>query len=616
MVKNMKIREKILLIIILLIILTSVGSIFISRNISMNIIRKQISNNLINITLSRAEQIKMFLDLEKDMVEQLSGSIAIREFLLAKKGEQDYFLKLDKVMEMLKYTFSLAEYGFDIFILDKKGIIIASSDKENIGEDKSNNSYFLGGKEGASIKDAYISSDIQQKTLAFSSPILNEEDNGFFGVVVLRVFPERLFRITIERTGLGRTGETYLVNKDGYMITPSRFIDDVFLKQKINLVQIEKLNHVKPFDTSREEKAGIIKNYRGVEVLTAITNIPEMGWQLIAHIDTKEAFAPVTQMTNALLLIFIIILFTGLFVSNITSRSITAPLRKLNDGTEEITKGNLDYKVGNSSPDEVGQLSRAFDEMSFNLKKSREELEDYSRNLEQKIKERTAQLESSIKEIESFSYSVSHDLQAPLRAISGFSEILMKDYHNTLDDKGQHYLQRVKAGAKNMSQIIEDLLVISRVARKPINKKKIDLGNLSKKVYSQLFEEEKKKRKIDFTVQSCPPANADSQLMTIALINLFSNALKFTRKCKKTQIEFGHKIENNKTIYFVKDNGVGFNMKYSDRLFNPFQRLHSAEEFEGTGIGLTTVQRIIHRHGGKIWVDSTPGSGTTFYFIL
>jgi len=159
-------------------------------------------------------------------------------------------------------------------------------------------------------------------------------------------------------------------------------------------------------------------------------------------------------------------------------------------------------------------------------------------------------------------------------------------------------------------------LTLSRIGRRPINKKRVDLEKLVKETYELLSEAERKDRKVDFTVKSCPPVSSDPQLLKIVLSNLLSNALKFTRKCKKAEIEFGCKIKDKKTIFYVKDNGIGFDMKYADKLFAPFQRLHKEEEYEGSGIGLATVQRIIRRHGGEIRAESLPGSGSTFYFTL
>ncbi|MBU4314741.1 MAG: PAS domain S-box protein [Actinobacteria bacterium] len=391
----MKIQKKLQIIALSLLIAVSVTYILISRNISTNIIKEQITNNLINTAQSRAEHIKTFLDLEKETVKQSSESIVFRELLLSTEEEESYPVKFNKVMQRLQNTAQVGEYTYDSFVLDTKGTVIASSYEEDIGQDKSNDTYFLGGKEDVFIKGVYISSHKQRKTLAFSAPIL-DEDNKLLGVIVFRVSAEPLFKITTNHSGLGETGEAYLVNKDGYMITPSRFIDEVILKQKVDLKDIEVPSLAEPPDTSPKEEVDIIKDYRGIEVLSVHTHIPEMNWHLIAEIDVEEAFAPVTKLTQTLILVFVIILLFSILISSFTSRTITRPLRRLYEGIKEIMKGNLNYKVSNTSTDEVGQLSRAFDEMTVNLKKSREELEEYSRNLEKKVKERTRDLEIDI----------------------------------------------------------------------------------------------------------------------------------------------------------------------------------------------------------------------------
>jgi len=374
-----------------------ISSILISRYISINIIKKEITNNLINITQSRAEHIKTFLNLQKEAVKQLSVGIVIEELLQSKKEEVNYLQKYNKVTNRLNNIIQAEKDTYDVFLLDAKGTIVTSSDEEEIGE-KCTEPYFLREEKGIGVKSIYISPHKKRDTIAFSAPIFSQKDTEFLGAIVFRVSPEVLFQITADRTGLGQTGEVYLVNSDGYMISPSRFIDDVILKQKVDLKHIEGINPTDPSTTLIKKVVDIVKDYRGIEVLRVHTHIPEMGWSLVAKIDTKEAFAPVTQMTNTLFLLFALILLISIFVSSIISRSITGPLRKLHEGTEEITKGNLDYKVGTSSPDEVGQLSRAFDEMTSNLKKSREELEDYSRNLEKKVVERTRDLEIDISE--------------------------------------------------------------------------------------------------------------------------------------------------------------------------------------------------------------------------
>ena len=386
----MKIQKKFLIIMLSLLIVVGITCILISRSISTNIIKQQITNNLINAAQSRANHIETLLSQYEELTKMVATEVPLRD---AVDKSIDHAQRIEKISQRIKNIIETHEEISRIRILNKEGIIIASS-HEDTGIDKSAHEIFLKGREGVFISDLHLSLFTNKYVLSISTPILL--NNQFAGVLVINFDADKeLFKITIDRTGLGQTGEAYLVNKDGYMITPSRFIDNVILKQKVDLIYTEEENSVSP-DTLLQEKIAIIRDYRGIEVLSVHTHIPEMDWSMFAEIDTKEAFAPVTQLTYTLLLIFVIILFISIFISSFTSRTITRPLRRLHEGTEEITKGNLDYKVGTISPDEVGQLSRAFDEMTTNLKKSREELEDYSRNLEKKVKKRTKDLEIDI----------------------------------------------------------------------------------------------------------------------------------------------------------------------------------------------------------------------------
>ncbi|MCD4692866.1 MAG: PocR ligand-binding domain-containing protein, partial [Calditrichales bacterium] len=249
------------------------------------------------------------------------------------------------------------------------------------------------------------------------------------------------------------------------------------------------------------------------------------------------------------------------------------------------------------------------------LKKAEDKLQKAHEELEIRVKERTTDLQTANKELEAFSYSVSHDLRAPLRAIDGFSQILLEDYIDILDEEGQRYLQRVRAGTQNMGQLIDDILHLSRIGRQPMVKEAIKLENIVKETY-KLLKNEWKDRKVNFSVHQCQAAQADPRLMQIVFTNLLSNALKFTRNKKAAKIKFGCNTEDGQNVFYVKDNGAGFDMKYVDKLFSPFQRLHSSEEYEGTGIGTAIVKRIMDRHSGKIWVESKVGKGTVFYFTL
>ena len=234
---------------------------------------------------------------------------------------------------------------------------------------------------------------------------------------------------------------------------------------------------------------------------------------------------------------------------------------------------------------------------------------------EKALRERTFQLESANKELESFSYSVSHDLRAPLRSIDGFSVLLLEEHADRLDPAAQGYLRRVRAGSQRMGQLIDDLLNLSRVTRSEMNRETVDLSALARAIATEL-QQAQPERAVDLVIAPNLVANGDARLLRIALENLLSNAWKFTGRCSCARIEFGAIRHNGQPAYLVRDNGAGFDMTYAHKLFGAFQRLHAASEFPGSGIGLATVQRIIHRHGGRVWTEGEVERGATFYFTL
>ncbi len=243
------------------------------------------------------------------------------------------------------------------------------------------------------------------------------------------------------------------------------------------------------------------------------------------------------------------------------------------------------------------------------------EAQDLNKKLEQRVSARTAELETINKELESFSYSVSHDLRAPLRSIDGFSNLILKKYSPLLDDEGKDYLQRVMHSTQQMGQLIDDLLKLARLNRVEINLEQTNLSEIATSIAEE-FISAQPQRKVHINIEPGIIIRVDKNLIRVALHNLFENAFKYTRNNEVTEIHFGKIVENGKNICFIRDNGVGFDMKYGDKLFGAFQRLHSTKEFEGTGIGLATVQRIIHRHKGRIRAEGEVGKGAAFFFTL
>ncbi len=234
---------------------------------------------------------------------------------------------------------------------------------------------------------------------------------------------------------------------------------------------------------------------------------------------------------------------------------------------------------------------------------------------EQRLREENLALESANQELDAFSHSVSHDLRAPLRHIDGFNSILLQDYADQLDTKGKEYLERMRGAAARMSQLIDDMLHLSRVTRSEMRREETNLGAIALEIAANLRSNQPERR-VEFEVAREAPAQCDARLLRIALDNLLGNAWKFTGKCDQARVEFGMAALDGKPVYFVRDNGAGFDMTYANRLFGAFQRMHTEAEFPGTGIGLATVQRIVHRHGGRIWAEAEVGKGATFYFTL
>jgi light-regulated signal transduction histidine kinase (bacteriophytochrome) len=249
------------------------------------------------------------------------------------------------------------------------------------------------------------------------------------------------------------------------------------------------------------------------------------------------------------------------------------------------------------------------------LKNAEDDIRKLNEELEQKVIDRTAELEAVNKELESFSYSVSHDLRAPIRAINGYTRIIVEDYADKLDDEGNKILSSIIKNSKKMGELIDDLLAFSKLGRKQVTVSEISMIDLVQSIREELMFEEGENIAI-FDIQNLPPAKGDKSLIRQVWINLISNAIKYSKYKPITKIEIGAYEQDKLMVYYVKDQGAGFDMQYYDKLFGVFQRLHSQDEFEGTGIGLAIVQKIVDRHKGMVWAESILDKGTSFYFSL
>jgi light-regulated signal transduction histidine kinase (bacteriophytochrome)/HAMP domain-containing protein len=316
---------------------------------------------------------------------------------------------------------------------------------------------------------------------------------------------------------------------------------------------------------------------------------------------------------------------------------ISQPILALAE-TAKTVSARQDYSVRapKLGEDELGTLTDSFNQMLGHiedqdraLRASQEELQHYATELEQRVAERTRELEArhealrrnaaellaANQELDAFAYSVSHDLRAPLRSIDGFSQVVLEDYAAQLDDAGRDALRRVRAASQRMGALIDDLLKLARVTRAEMRTEAVDLSDMVQDITAEL-QRGTPERRVEFAIDPGLRARGDPQLVRVALENLLRNSWKYTARQPRARVEFGSIDENGERVFLVRDNGAGFDMKYMDKLFGVFQRLHSTAEFEGTGVGLATVRRIITRHGGRIWAEGAVDRGATFYFTL
>jgi len=360
--------------------------------------------------------------------------------------------------------------------------------------------------------------------------------------------------------------------------------------------------------------------FGGVSRIWAVSALPEFaetGLRVLVGVSKADLLAAANRNLHqalATLAIVLLLVFTGAWV--LVELVLRRQAGRIITAVERFSGGNFATRIGEPYPrGEIGHLMGAMDQAFGVMHAQQDTIHGLNTNLERRVAERTAQLEAANKELEAFSYSVSHDLRAPLRSIDGFSQALLEDYADKLDGEGKDYLKRVRAATQRMGKLIEDILNLSRVTRTEIHLETVDLSAMAQAIIAELQRSQPESHP-EFVAAEGIVAEGDGGLLKVALENLLGNAWKFSGKRAQAKIEFGTTRHDGNPAYFVRDNGAGFDMTYASKLFGVFQRLHDMTEFKGTGIGLATVQRIIHRHGGRVWAEGKVEEGATFYFTL
>jgi len=453
----------------------------------------------------------------------------------------------------------------------------------------------------------------------------------------------------------------------------ARYLDK---KEKINAQQI--LDKIVTFNYVMNDIIDFIENYVGdakefdKKIAKIETNTVNSAYRILTdhlmehrieheqELEDAEVEVNAAQISgrNIIVITTIIIFVLAIIIGYAISIIITKPINILKENAEKLGKGNLDARIEIISKNEIGELATSFNLMAKDLeqlssaeKEKSDALQKLKEKLEIKVKERTAELEeknkklekfqqslalllddvnesrakldttnkkleTANKELEAFSYSVSHDLRAPLRHIDGFTKLLNKKIRNIIDEKAQNYFDNITNSSKQMNQLIDDLLIFSRMGRKDIKKTKNNMKTIINEA-RETFDLDIKENKISVIVDDMPEVNLDAAMIRQVWENLIANAIKFTGNEKNPEIHIGtEKDADGKTIFFIKDNGVGFDQKYVDKIFGVFQRLHNINEFPGTGIGLANVKRIIRKHGGDIRAEGKVNKGASLFFTL
>ena len=574
-------------------------------------VEKQINQKMIAVAESKALHIEAFLKTIRGRTIDFCSDGYIRDKLDI--INQKVLLEQDAVVDLSSHLknnkMPLDPDIASITVLNTTGTVVASTIKSIIGNDFSNHEEFVHivskNKKEVFTHRPHFQQYLNHSTMEVAAPVTSMESGQTIGIIINAYNQEIINDITSNREGMGNSGEIVIgLKEEGTIqfINTLKYTPDTATTLKISLND----EAAEPMRLALEGKYGTIigHDYRDVNVIAAYRYIPSIGWGLVAKMDKAEAFGPLTVLRNIAIVLggvsSIAVILVGISFSISTSR----PINRLTAAAKKISNGNYDYSVEIDRHDEIGALAVSFNNMTSKL--------THEINEHEKAEARLTGLN---KELEAFCYSVSHDLRAPLRGIEGFSRALEEDYADKFDLQGKDYLRRICTASHKMDNLITDLLDLSRITRSKMKHEKVDLSALVKSKALELQETEPE-RQVEFVIAEGDCTDGDTKLLKIAIDNLMDNAWKFTGKHSQARIEFGISLQDGESVYFISDDGVGFDMTYADKLFGAFQRLHSITEFEGTGIGLATVNRIIQRHGGNIWAEGEIGQGAKFCFTL
>lgn len=630
--KNLPITVKFILWFLLIALIPLIIVTYISYDSSRRALEEEVTNSLIAVADNKTNQIIFYLDDKEENVTRLSHTSEIidaiekfREAFYKEGGMRSAeYRDVDAQLRPF-FTYYKNSFGYDdLFLIDPEGDIIFSVEKR--GDDRS--LYEIALYEDSELAKVFIQAakslrtevsdfeyypETKKAAVFIAAPVFKAGE--LIGIVSLQMNNQGICELIKDYTGLGDTGETVVASKirdEVVFITPLRFDADAAFRRRIPIGSEESLDIQKA--VQGEKGLGISYDYRNKEVLSVRRCLPSFRLGVVVKMDTYEVFASARHLRNTLLIIGFVLLFMVVITAVLIARSVSSPIKELTKISSVISGGNLSARAKIRAEDEIGELAQSFNQMTDSLVEANSNIEQKRGELENQKK----LLEKANKELDSFAYTASHDLRAPLRGIMSFASFLEEDYKIKLDEKGLDYLKEIREGAGRMNRLIEDLLTLSRISRLQNPYEDVDMNELIGSILKRI-EFDIRQNKVELEIQkNIPIVRCDRIKIGEVFLNLINNAIKFSSKNNKAnpRVEVGYSDKAEFHEFYVKDNGIGIEPRHHEQIFGIFKRLHKSSEYEGTGAGLSIVKRVIDDHGGKIWIDSNLGKGAVFYFTI